>query len=194
MWIVDFIQTQAKDTCLMLIIEHCNECASQSRTLTPPDIWSCPIWTCIRSNIDTSFPWTCHVSGLWISNIPRYFYFALYSYKIFVPLDPPTVKTMPDKVIKEGATLALTCEVTSANPLPNTYTWTKVGDEGFTQAGPVLTIHNIQRSHTGTYRCTATNTMVPTIGGVQQGSDAKDIAVKVQCRYLLLDMSANMMH
>ena len=29
---------------LEVSIEHCNGCASQQRTLTPPDTWSCPIW------------------------------------------------------------------------------------------------------------------------------------------------------
>ena len=32
--------------------------------------------TCICSYAETIFSSTCHVSGLWISNIPRYFYFA----------------------------------------------------------------------------------------------------------------------
>ena len=33
-----------------------------------------PFVTCICFNVDF---WPCHVFGLWISNIPRYFYFAL---------------------------------------------------------------------------------------------------------------------
>ena len=32
-----------------------------------------PFWTWICSNVETIFSWTCHVSGLWVSNIPRYF-------------------------------------------------------------------------------------------------------------------------
>ena len=32
--------------------------------------------TCICSNVETIFTWACHLFGLWISNIPRYFYFA----------------------------------------------------------------------------------------------------------------------
>ena len=36
-----------------------------------------PFGTCICSYVETIFSWACHVSGLWISNIPRYFYFAL---------------------------------------------------------------------------------------------------------------------
>ena len=48
-------------------------------TFTPSDTWSCPIWDLhLLYNVDTIFSWACHVFGLWISNIPRYFYFALY--------------------------------------------------------------------------------------------------------------------
>ena len=35
-----------------------------------------PFWTCICSNVVIIFSWTCRVLGSWISNIPRYFYFA----------------------------------------------------------------------------------------------------------------------
>ena len=42
------------------------------RTLVPV-----PFETCICSNVETIFSWACQVFGLWISNIPRYFYFAL---------------------------------------------------------------------------------------------------------------------
>ena len=35
-----------------------------------------PFGTCICSNVEIIFSWACHVFGLWISNIPRYSYFA----------------------------------------------------------------------------------------------------------------------
>ena len=63
--------------------------ASQQRTLTPPGTWSCPNLA-VCSNVETILFWTCatvtvhqffcilhcHSSGLWISNIPLYFYCA----------------------------------------------------------------------------------------------------------------------
>ena len=44
-----------------------------------------PFRTCICSNVETILSWTCHVYGpFWISNIPRYFYFAfVYEVKPF---------------------------------------------------------------------------------------------------------------
>ena len=33
---------------------------------------------CMCSNVETGLSWTCLVSDFWISNIPRYFSFALY--------------------------------------------------------------------------------------------------------------------
>ena len=41
-----------------------------------------PFRTCICSNVDTIFSWHCHVFELWISSIPRYFYFAFQSFHI----------------------------------------------------------------------------------------------------------------
>ena len=32
--------------------------------------------TCMCSNVESNLSWTCLVSGLWVSNIPRYFCFA----------------------------------------------------------------------------------------------------------------------
>ena len=105
-------------------------------------------------------------------------------YSFFIKItDPPTIQTIPDQSIKTGDTLSITCRVTSSNPAPNVYKWTKVGDGTFSQTGPVLTIPNIQLFHAGTYRCTAVNTMVPTNGRRQQGSDTEDVVVDVQCMY-----------
>ena len=49
--------------------------ACEQETLTPPDTWSRPFWTCICSTCwNQSFSWTCrYFCGLCSSNIPRYF-------------------------------------------------------------------------------------------------------------------------
>ena len=100
--------------------------------------------------------------------------------------DPPALKTIPDQRIKTGDTLSITCRVSSSNPVPNEYKWTKVGDGTFSQTGQVLTIPNTQRRHAGTYRCTAVNTMNPTSGGRQRGTDTEDVVVDVLCMYTYL--------
>ena len=49
----------------------------QERPRTPQDTWSCLIFVNLHVFLFvTSLSWTCHVSGLWISSIPLYFYFA----------------------------------------------------------------------------------------------------------------------
>ena len=108
--------------------------------------------------------------------------------------DPPELKTIPDQTKETGDTLSITCRVTSSNPEPNEYKWTKVGDRTFSQTGPVLTIPNIQLRHTGTYRCTAVNTMIPTNGKRRHGSDTEDVVVDVQCMYTNLIVSFFCVH
>ena len=105
--------------------------------------------------------------------------------------DPPALKTIPDQRIKTGDTLSITCRVTSSNPAPSEYKWTKVGDGTFSQTGPVLTIPIIRPHHAGTYRCTAVNTMVPTNGRHQHGRDTEDVTVDVQCMYTSLIVLRN---
>ena len=103
--------------------------------------------------------------------------------------DPPALKTIPEQRVKTGDTLSITCQVTSSNPAPNEYKWRKVGDGKFRQTGQLLTISNIQLRHAGTYRCTAVNTMFPTNGSSQQGSDTEDVVVDVldvHCMYTYL--------
>ena len=51
--------------------------ASQQRTLTPPDTWSCPIWDLhLFKCWDHSFLNLSCLRTFWVSNIPWYFYFA----------------------------------------------------------------------------------------------------------------------
>ena len=53
------------------------DAASQQRTLTPPDNWSCPIWNLHLFCWDHSFLNLSYIRTFWVSNIPLYFYFAL---------------------------------------------------------------------------------------------------------------------
>ena len=53
-----------------------------------------PFGTCICSNIETIFSWACHVFGLWISNIPLYFYFASHHNIVIYVIDIPYCRYM----------------------------------------------------------------------------------------------------
>ena len=86
---------------------------------------------------------------------------------------------MAHQSIMIGETLNIKCRVLSASPAPNEYMWTKVGNEAFSQTGPVLIIQNIQFRHAGMYRCTAVNVMIPTFDSPQQGSDVMDVIVNI---------------
>ena len=110
-----------------------------------------------------------------------------YSFSLLT--DPPTIQTISDQTIRVGGKLSITCQVSSGNPLPHRYTWTKVNDDTFKHTGTVLVIPNIQLNNTGTYRCTAVNAMVTANGSSQQGSDTEDVVVdvvNVQCVYTTL--------
>ena len=60
------------------VIRYATGTACQQRTLTPPDTWSCPTLglACILMSRPIS-PELVLSPDLWISNIPRYFSFAL---------------------------------------------------------------------------------------------------------------------
>ena len=59
-------------------IEHCNGCGWPTEdAYSSGHLVLSHLGTCVCSNVETIFTWACHVLGLWVSNIPRYFYFAL---------------------------------------------------------------------------------------------------------------------
>ena len=64
-------------TVLHLIVVH-DAFESQQRTLTPPDTWSCPTLglACVLISRSIS-PEHVLFLDVWVSNIPRYYYFAL---------------------------------------------------------------------------------------------------------------------
>ena len=69
----------------MVTIEHLKRMphANGGRLLLrTPDPF--PFGTCICSNVDTIFSWTCYFSRLCISNIARYFYFAYFSFDLIL--------------------------------------------------------------------------------------------------------------
>ncbi|XP_078332848.1 contactin-6-like [Crassostrea virginica] len=68
---------------------------------------------------------------------------------------PPSVLALTQREIVEGRDLSVTCQATPGNPSSTTFFWTK--DSEYKQKGARLYIPNIQRSGSGTYRCTVEN-------------------------------------
>ena len=89
---------------------------------------------------------------------------------------------MRQQKVIEGRALSVKCTVTSANPHPTSsqFTWQQVGGS-LTQNQQILNINSIQRSQAGTYRCTASNTMVPTHGQTVIGRKSVTVGVDVLC-------------
>ncbi|XP_034303603.2 neural cell adhesion molecule 1-like isoform X2 [Magallana gigas] len=72
-------------------------------------------------------------------------------------LYPPTIMTLSQQDIVEGRALLVTCQAVSGNPNSSTFYWTKEDNPGFRHNGSTLHMPNIQRTSSGTYRCTAEN-------------------------------------
>ncbi|XP_078310222.1 uncharacterized protein LOC111134632 isoform X2 [Crassostrea virginica] len=70
---------------------------------------------------------------------------------------PPSVIHLAQKDIIEAQNLFIICGANLGNPNLTIFAWTKV-DSGFKQNGSTLQLPNIQRTSSGTYRCTAENT------------------------------------
>ena len=92
--------------------------------------------------------------------------------------DKPEVRssvTNPYKVIEEHSA-TLVCILTAANPNTGiTWRWIKTDSPNAPlYNGPSYTIPNIQRGRSGSYNCTATNTVGT--------SEAVTIYVDVQCK------------
>lgn len=84
----------------------------------------------------------------------------------------------PYRVI-EGQEAALECKVLDANPNASiTWKWTKVSSN--TNAfndGPIFKISNVMRNSTGSYNCSAKNSIGISVGAT--------ITIDVQCKYIL---------
>ena len=79
--------------------------------------------------------------------------------------------------IKEGQTATLICSVTDANPNTSIkWRWIKLDSPNMElHNGPSYKIPNTQRGASGTYVCTASNTV-----GTSEG---ENVVVDVQCMY-----------
>ena len=93
--------------------------------------------------------------------------------------DKPEVRcSLPSPYrIQEERTATLICTVTDANPNTSiTWRWNKQDNLNVDlHDGPAYTIPNIQRKRSGTYVCTASNTV-----GTSEG---ESVVVDVQCMY-----------
>ena len=100
-------------------------------------------------------------------------------------IDKPELQALSQQKVIEGRSLSIACTVASANPHPKSsqFTWQQVGGS-LIQNQQILRINNIQRSQDGTYRCTATNTMVPTQGRTLIGRGSATVDVDVLCKCL----------
>lgn len=97
----------------------------------------------------------------------------------FILIDKPEVtSSRPNISVIEGQTGTLQCKVVAANP-NTTITWkwfrTETPSEDLHNNGPTYTIPNIERDRSGSYSCTASNS----IGT----SEASTVIVDVQCKY-----------
>lgn len=94
-------------------------------------------------------------------------------------IDKPEIKSLtpsPYRVI-EGRRASLECSVMTANPNTNiTWRWIKTDrPEHALHTGPNYTIQNVTRMESGTYNCTASNSV-----GI---SVPVKVDLDVQCKY-----------
>ena len=75
-----------------------------------------------------------------------------------IPVPPVLDLTTDQLVVPAGDSLNLSCNVVSANPIPNMYTWTYVNDGlTLTETSNILILFPVTLDNVGTYRCEATN-------------------------------------
>ena len=97
---------------------------------------------------------------------------------IFFSTDKPEVISSPSSpyIVKEGQTATFFCRMIDANPNTGiTWRWFKTNSpNNVLHNGPNYIIPNIQRGRSGSYSCTASNTV-----GTSKGAT---ILVDVQCK------------
>lgn len=89
------------------------------------------------------------------------------------------MNTLSQQQIIEGRDLTVTCQDTPGNPSSTTLYWTKEGNPASRQNGATLELPNIDRSSSGTYKCTAENIY----SNGENGSDSQSMEVHVYCEF-----------
>ncbi|XP_060587107.1 nephrin-like [Ruditapes philippinarum] len=76
----------------------------------------------------------------------------------------------------DGKLSSVVCE-SNGKPNPDSYSWSQAGSS--TTAGDTLTFNPVQKQDDGQYTCTAQNTMVPSSGDTQIGSNSSTVKITV---------------
>lgn len=93
--------------------------------------------------------------------------------------DPPTVNTLSQQNIIEGRSLKIMCQAEPGHPSSTMFMWTKEGNPGLNQNGATLQLPNIQRTSSGSYKCTAENNY----SDGKMGTDSQSMFVNVLCEF-----------
>lgn len=88
------------------------------------------------------------------------------------------MNALSQQYIIEGRDLSVTCQANPGNPSSTTFSWTKADNPEFRQNRATLQLPNIQRTSTGTYRCTAENNY----SNREKGIHSQSMVVNVLCR------------
>lgn len=116
-----------------------------------------------------------------IAKIPFSMDFIFYWLIFILITDPPLVNSLSNRNIIEGRNLSVTCTATPGHPSSTVMYWTKVDNPGFRQNGATLYLYTIQRSNSGTYKCTGENNYF----NGKRGTHSQTMVVNVLCMYLV---------
>lgn len=92
--------------------------------------------------------------------------------------DPPSVIALTNQDIIEKSELSINCTAMAGNPSFTTFYWTKIDNPGFRQNSSTLQIRNINRTSSGTYKCTAENNY----SNKAKGTHSQLMNVNVLCK------------
>ncbi|XP_060603838.1 synaptogenesis protein syg-2-like [Ruditapes philippinarum] len=76
----------------------------------------------------------------------------------------------------DGKSSSVLCK-SNGKPNPDSYSWNKAGSSS--RAGDTLTFNPVQKQDDGQYICSAQNTMVPSSGDTQTGSNSSTVKINV---------------
>jgi hypothetical protein len=103
-----------------------------------------------------------------------------YLIKLLITIVPPSITRMPNTdviTLNEGDSLTVQC-LTQGNPMP-VLTWTKKGEKAvhttIDESRSVLSLENVNESHTDTYSCTAKNDIGNPV--------TSEFVILVKCKY-----------